>query len=209
MKCNTALRSPLKDAGSSDTCPTCGDSFTVPGESELRDLIKEREAIALAKEQAKQQELARLEMKAKRAEAEKSQQQEAELAARIAKLERDEMEQAAADQLELELREAISSVTTSPDSHDWTTGAPWVYDCVEMGTVSENWKATLQQLLNSRAAKGWEYYRSETLMREVPAGCIGALFGASDTQVSVVVLVFRRPTSVVRAEQKVLSKTNR
>ena len=34
-RCNSSLKSPLNDAGKSDTCPDCGTPFLVPGKDEL------------------------------------------------------------------------------------------------------------------------------------------------------------------------------
>ncbi len=193
LGCETVLRSPLSDAGKQDNCPTCGAAFVVPGQRELEKKKQEQEAKQQARERAKEirkhekEERKRLAIQAeaeqKKREAEQRQREYAEQAERAQKL-----------------REELRQVASDVSNHDWSESAPWVYDCVEMGTLSGKWEKELVKILNHKAREGWEYFRSESLVAERPPGCFN-IFGGPD-RFSVVVLVFRRPVELVRVERQ-------
>ena len=80
-----------------------------------------------------------------------------------------------------------------PTKHDWYKSGPYRFRCVEIGKESKNWHTSLTQTLNQMADKGWEFYRSESLIREIPNGCLMAFLGRPIDYQPVTVLVFRRP----------------
>src|SRR4051812_40228017 len=55
-QCFAKLKSPLDDAGKSDTCPQCGRQFIVPGADERESIRTEEAAAVQAKLNAKQNE---------------------------------------------------------------------------------------------------------------------------------------------------------
>lgn len=205
-KCKLALRSPLTDAGKRDSCPTCKAVFMVPGQKELGAFNADREARNQAageakKARAEEKHQRRLEREHTKADADKEAAEQRRLQADVNQ--RHEQESL---QREMRLRNALQGLSFDESTHDWSTSAPWVYECVEVGTQSAKWESQLRAILNSRACKGWEYYRSESLTAERPNGCLAALVGNPTTAYSVVVLVFRRPSSVVRREQEITSQ---
>lgn len=50
----------------------------------------------------------------------------------------------------------------------------------------------LQEIASEYAAKGWEFYRVDTVGVVTRAGCLGKLLGASDINVEYYVVTFRR-----------------
>lgn len=86
-------------------------------------------------------------------------------------------------------------------NHDWSVGGPFVYQCVEMHTLSGDWQFHLSKEINKMAEEGWEYYRAESLVAQRLNGCLWALFGNATTEFSVAVLVFRKPTRLKIFEQ--------
>jgi hypothetical protein len=50
----------------------------------------------------------------------------------------------------------------------------------------------LQELLNTHAGQGWEYFRAETLYVSELPGCLGGMFGKSSSAASYNFLIFRR-----------------
>lgn len=50
----------------------------------------------------------------------------------------------------------------------------------------------LETFLNSECQGGWEYYRTDSLNLIENAGCLGSMFGASNTFIPVVLFVFRK-----------------
>ena len=51
----------------------------------------------------------------------------------------------------------------------------------------------LQEIANTHAAAGWEFYRVDTLSVSIPPGCLGVLFGDRGTQSQYYVVTFRQP----------------
>lgn len=51
----------------------------------------------------------------------------------------------------------------------------------------------LQSLANEMAAQGWEFYRIDTIGVVTRPGCLGRLFGATETYREFYVITFRRP----------------
>lgn len=202
-KCNAGLKASLDEAGLQEACPECKTPFVVPGLKEHQAREAERkEAAKLAgqqkeeKRQLKEQQRAVQEeekrLAAKRLEAEKLASEEAQRRKRQRE-----------DQVFRERQEAFRDTAFDVATHDWSTGAPYGYQCVEMGTVSQNWSAELSKIINTNAQNGWEYYRSESLSAFRPSGCL--FFGSGET-FSVVVLVFRKPAAVVQREKEILAE---
>lgn len=95
----------------------------------------------------------------------------------------------------------LSQTSFDIANHDWSIGGPFVYQCVELGTLSQDWQGQLGNAINTMAEDGWEYYRAESLTAQRPNGCLAAFFGNGTTEYSVVVLVFRKPTRLKIYEQ--------
>ena len=194
--CGAGLKSALKKAGQQDTCPDCSTAFIVPGAEELAKLERKKQQAKDAKDQ-------------KRVQA--KQQKEDERKEKLLnerKLKQQEESERKRNDLENKRRgaarkDAVSMVSFDVADHDWSMGGPFVYRCVEIGTVSRNWAGSLQDLINRQANEGWEYYRSESLVAERPGGCLAALLGQGNDRFNVVVVVFRKPTIVVKAERSV------
>lgn len=53
----------------------------------------------------------------------------------------------------------------------------------------------LQNLINQRAEKGWEFYRVEQLAVKTPPGCVGKFLGHSEELTEHYLVVFRKPQS--------------
>ncbi|MFD2641870.1 hypothetical protein [Pseudomonas japonica] len=53
--------------------------------------------------------------------------------------------------------------------------------------------AYLQQVVNSHAEDGWEFYRVDTIGVSVQPGCFDAMFGKKATVSDYYVISFRRP----------------
>lgn len=73
----------------------------------------------------------------------------------------------------------------SIDDHDWSTGGPYVYHCVEMSSVTSGLE--MEQLINNVSRDGWEYVGTQEFNRVIPQG-----FFTPDV-VPIVVFVFRAP----------------
>ena len=96
-RCASELKSPLSDAGKSDTCPDCGTKFVVPGVEQRQSLEQARKAEQELKKKAKDEKErnAKLQAEIKQKQAESRQQaesrrQQAEEAARLTRQERSE-----------------------------------------------------------------------------------------------------------------------
>ncbi|MCA9139666.1 MAG: hypothetical protein KDB00_22995 [Planctomycetales bacterium] len=140
-----------------------------------------------------------------RKQREREEQKQLAIAAEQEKRRQDEVrlmqEIEAANAMKQNLRQALDDVSFNLVDHDWSSGAPWVYECVEMGTLSFAWNEELSRIINRKAQEGWEYFRSESLVASRPAGCLGALFGGGPAFFNVVVLVFRRPAVIAKVER--------
>ena len=201
--CQSILKSPLSDAGKADQCPDCQVSFSVPGvtewESQQRQVKQKRdeaERDKAEKAQAKIDEKVSLERQ-RAADAEEKRLRE------IKSQKRAEFFEQRTAELEKQRRQALAGLTFDGTAHDWSTGAPFAYNCIQIGTMSQDWQADLNKILNAQAAQGWEYYRSENLMVHRPQGCLGALLGQASATFQVVVLVFRRPAIAIETEKRV------
>lgn len=53
--------------------------------------------------------------------------------------------------------------------------------------------AYLQNVVNTHAADGWEYYRVDTIGVSVKPGCFDALFGKKEVLNHYYVIAFRKP----------------
>lgn len=51
----------------------------------------------------------------------------------------------------------------------------------------------LQDIVNTMAKDGWEFYRVDTVGVIIQPGCLGQLFGQKETQTFYYVVTFRRP----------------
>jgi hypothetical protein len=51
----------------------------------------------------------------------------------------------------------------------------------------------LESVVNQYAAKGWEFYRVDSIGVQVAAGCLASLFGAGTQQHTYYVITFRAP----------------
>ncbi|KAA5546021.1 hypothetical protein FYK55_03695 [Roseiconus nitratireducens] len=194
-KCHTVLRSALREAGQSDACPSCGNAFIVPGQKERAEFEAIREAKRREKLEAKERERARRQQESLQAAAEKD-----------AENQRIEMAKRERSMREARAAQSLAGSCFDIAMHDWSTGAPWAYECIELGTLSGNWQSEMKVLLNNMASKGWEFYRTESLTAERPNGCLAALFGSPTSTYEVAVLVFRRPASVITREIDVKSE---
>ena len=199
-KCKTDLRSPLSDAGKTDACPDCGEAFTVPGVRELERHQQAQEKRKRDKAEAKEQRRREREEQAALRAQQERQAREAEAARKREAVNRANEK---ARQRDAVLHNALHGSMLDLSKHDWSTGGPWVYDCVAMGTLSSNWQSSLSSVINDKAREGWEYYRSESLVATRPAGCLAFFLGRTTEHYHVVVLVFRRPAEVVQKENAV------
>ena len=59
----------------------------------------------------------------------------------------------------------------------------------EKGTAAGQY---LQDLANEHAARGWEYFRVDTMGVHTPPGCLGAVASQKGEMVEYYVVVFRR-----------------
>ena len=203
--CDTPLSESLDRAGEQDQCPQCGTKFVLPGtrekaayEADLRDkkLIAEQRKL----QDQQEKETQRQERDRQRQEAIDAKRYEEVEAQRQFEQERIRLANVAEQK-----RLALLGSTFEQDSHDWSTGGPYVYECQELNTVSTShgWSQCIKEIINKQAQHGWEFFRSEDFTVREPPGCLGGLFGFSHTTYLMKVLVFRRPANVVKKQQSV------
>jgi len=192
-KCSVRMTARLTEAGNKETCSECGAIFKVPGEERLQ-------AYKNAEEAKKAEKFAQKEQEKQRAAAEEKRRLEAKSQALYLEQQRAEADKQARILREQKRSEALKDSTLDLQSHDWSSGAPYVYDFVETAAVTgnANWLGEFSNLINQRAAQGWEYFRCEDFTYIQPAGCL--LFGAAATPVSIKVVVFRKPADFRRKE---------
>jgi uncharacterized Zn finger protein (UPF0148 family) len=175
-KCSTGLKSPLDEAGKSDTCPQCGTQFVVPG-TEERDRIRQEEQVAkLEKEQ--------------KAEAARRQKELHEAAERELQTAKKRAEQAA--------RQSQSTAFADPPVFE----GPFEYRMVQIppAVVVDKAKGReaadyLERVVNDHAQKGWEFYRIDDFTILEKPGCLLALFNVPPTAHAYYVVTFRRAVS--------------
>jgi len=192
-KCNVRMTARLTEAGNKEKCTSCGAIFKVPGEERLQ-------AYNTAKEAKKAEKLAQKEEKKQLAAAEEKRRFDAKAQELYLEQQKAEAERLARSLHEQKRFEALKDSTLDLQRHDWSSGAPYVYDFVETAAVTgnANWLGEFSNLINQRAAQGWEYFRCEDFTYIQPAGCL--LFGAAATPVSIKVVVFRKPADFRRKE---------
>ena len=194
--CKSGLKSALREAGDTDACPDCGTTLIVPGTKERETVETHQREQKEAADRAKREKLVLKE----RAKNEREQQ---EIGLRRQQAEQKRQIEARAAEREFMRSESLANSSFDPANHDWSQGGPYVYHCVELGTLSGNWQTQLVAIINENASRGWDYYRSESLVAERPAGCLMTLLLRPTIRFQVVVVVFRKPATVVSREREV------
>ena len=82
----------------------------------------------------------------------------------------------------------------SPDRYEYRMRQiPPVLDTGSTKEVGNEAATYLEQLVNSMAGQGWEFFRVDAMGVYVRAGCLGALMGKRAERVDYYVVTFRRP----------------
>ena len=183
-------------------CRYCGRQFTMPPMESLPPDMREEVLAELARQRAieekqrkKAETAARRETQAREAavRAEEEARREEERRRQAAALDeaRLRQEQANAAERARLMQQALSRNTPPPYVYRMVQVPPTI---VARQSESASAGATyLERVVNDMVAKGWEFFRVDTIGVQVPPGCLGALLGQQTSVQTYYVISFRRP----------------